>query len=96
MRTTFQFYAFQLNIRLQHETELLIPITGKLSKYMYTNPYTIYLDSLVINKKGFGIKNDYRVDSSQELVAIGMSNLMGSFVSSYTVTGKVSTPYSFC
>ena len=40
--------------------------------------------------KGFGIKNDYRVDSSQELVAIGMSNLMGSFVSSYTVTGIVS------
>ena len=46
---------------------------------------------VIIDKKGFGIKNDYRVDSSQELVAIGMSNLMGSFVSSYTVTGKVST-----
>ena len=47
--------------------------------------------SMIIDKKGFGIKNDYRVDSSQELVAIGMSNLKGSFVSSYTVTGKVST-----
>ena len=95
MRTTFQFHAFQLNIKLQHETKFLIPITGKLSNYMYTNPYTIDLYSLVINKKGFGIKNDYRVDSSQELVAIGMSNLMGSFVSSYTVTGKVSPRIAF-
>ena len=49
MRTTFQFHAFQLNIRLQHETKFLMPITGKFSKYMYTKPYTIDLVSLVIN-----------------------------------------------
>ena len=48
-----------------------------------------YLESISI-AKGFGMKNDYRVSNSQELVAIGMSNLAGSFVSSYPVTGSFS------
>jgi sodium-independent sulfate anion transporter 11 len=39
---------------------------------------------------GFAIKNDYRVSNSQELIAIGTSNLMSSFVSSYPVTGSFS------
>ena len=47
-------------------------------------PLMAYLESISI-AKGFGIKNDYRVDSSQELIAIGLSNFMGCFVSSYTV-----------
>ena len=52
-------------------------------------PLMAYLESISI-AKGFAVKNDYRVDTSQELIAIGISNFMGAFVSSYTVTGSFS------
>ena len=52
-------------------------------------PLMAYLESISI-AKGFSVKNDYRIDTSQELIAIGISNFMGSFVSSYTVTGSFS------
>ena len=48
-----------------------------------------YLESISI-AKGFGLKNDYKVSNSQELVAIGFSNFFGSFVSSFPVTGSFS------
>uniref|UniRef100_A0A8C9TWX8 Solute carrier family 26 member 11 n=1 Tax=Scleropages formosus TaxID=113540 RepID=A0A8C9TWX8_SCLFO len=34
------------------------------------------------------IQNDYRIDGNQELFAIGLTNIMGSFVSAYPVTGS--------
>lgn len=33
-------------------------------------------------------QNDYRINANQELLAIGMTNFMGSFVSAYPVTGS--------
>ncbi|KAG7281937.1 hypothetical protein CRUP_002995 [Coryphaenoides rupestris] len=33
-------------------------------------------------------QNNYRVDPNQELLAIGLTNIMGSFVSAYPVTGS--------
>uniref|UniRef100_A0A4W5PK71 Sodium-independent sulfate anion transporter n=1 Tax=Hucho hucho TaxID=62062 RepID=A0A4W5PK71_9TELE len=33
-------------------------------------------------------QNDYRIDANQELFAIGLTNIMGSFVSAYPVTGS--------
>uniref|UniRef100_A0A8C4F133 Sodium-independent sulfate anion transporter n=1 Tax=Dicentrarchus labrax TaxID=13489 RepID=A0A8C4F133_DICLA len=33
-------------------------------------------------------QNDYRIDANQELLAIGVTNIMGSFVSAYPVTGS--------
>ncbi|CAD5116075.1 DgyrCDS5005 [Dimorphilus gyrociliatus] len=35
-------------------------------------------------------KNDYTIDCSQELIAIGVANVLGSFVSAYPVTGSFS------
>lgn len=32
--------------------------------------------------------NNYKIDATQELVALGVSNILGSFVSAYTVTGS--------
>ncbi|CAG5106612.1 Oidioi.mRNA.OKI2018_I69.chr1.g2919.t1.cds [Oikopleura dioica] len=52
-------------------------------------PMMAYLESISI-AKGFAQKNDYRISTSQELVAIGMSNFAGAFVSSYPVTGSFS------
>lgn len=33
-------------------------------------------------------QNNYRIDANQELLAIGVTNIMGSFVSAYPVTGS--------
>lgn len=40
--------------------------------------------------KSFGRVNNYTIDPSQELVAIGVSNLLGPFLGSYPVTGSFS------
>ena len=40
--------------------------------------------------KSFGRVNRYKIDPSQELVAIGVTNLLGPFVGSYPATGSFS------
>uniref|UniRef100_F6XCG1 Sodium-independent sulfate anion transporter n=1 Tax=Ornithorhynchus anatinus TaxID=9258 RepID=F6XCG1_ORNAN len=45
------------------------------------------LESIAI-AKAFASQNGYRIDANQELLAIGLTNLLGSFVSSYPVTGS--------
>lgn len=50
-------------------------------------PFMGLLESIAI-AKAFASQNDYRVDANQELLAIGLTNIMGSFVSAYPVTGS--------
>ncbi|XP_066836394.1 sodium-independent sulfate anion transporter isoform X2 [Anser cygnoides] len=38
--------------------------------------------------KAFASQNDYRIDPNQELLAMGFANVLGSFFSSYPVTGS--------
>uniref|UniRef100_A0A8D0DHI3 Sodium-independent sulfate anion transporter n=1 Tax=Salvator merianae TaxID=96440 RepID=A0A8D0DHI3_SALMN len=38
--------------------------------------------------KAFASQNSYQIDSNQELLAMGFSNFLGSFVSAYPVTGS--------
>ncbi|KFP09846.1 Sodium-independent sulfate anion transporter, partial [Egretta garzetta] len=38
--------------------------------------------------KAFALQNDYRIDPNQELLAMGFANVLGSFVSSYPITGS--------
>ncbi|XP_056136634.1 sodium-independent sulfate anion transporter [Lampris incognitus] len=45
------------------------------------------LESIAISK-AFASQNNYRIDANQELLAIGVTNIMGSFVSAYPVTGS--------
>uniref|UniRef100_A0A8C1CFX7 Sodium-independent sulfate anion transporter n=1 Tax=Cyprinus carpio carpio TaxID=630221 RepID=A0A8C1CFX7_CYPCA len=45
------------------------------------------LESIAI-AKAFSSKNNYRIDANQELFAIGLTNIMGSFVSAYPITGS--------
>jgi sodium-independent sulfate anion transporter 11 len=40
--------------------------------------------------KAFGRKNGYNVDANQELYALGIANVLGSFVSAYPVTASFS------
>lgn len=48
-----------------------------------------YLESISI-AKAFASKAKYRIRPSQELLAIGMANVLGSFASAYPVTGSFS------
>ena len=48
-----------------------------------------YVESIAI-AKGFGRKNNYKVDPGQELIALGTANVISSFFSSYPVTGSFS------
>ncbi|XP_051939257.1 sodium-independent sulfate anion transporter isoform X2 [Hippocampus zosterae] len=50
-------------------------------------PFMGLLESIAI-AKAFAKQNNYRIDTNQELLAIGMTNVMGSFVSAYPVTGS--------
>lgn len=50
-------------------------------------PFMGLLESIAI-AKAFASQNDYRIDTNQELLAIGVTNIMGSFVSAYPVTGS--------
>lgn len=39
---------------------------------------------------GFGRINNYKIDPNQELIAIGISNLVGTFFNAYPATGSFS------
>ncbi|NXM14519.1 S2611 protein, partial [Ploceus nigricollis] len=45
------------------------------------------LESVAI-AKAFASQNGYRIDPDQELLALGVANVLGSFVSSYPITGS--------
>ncbi|KAL4648663.1 sodium-independent sulfate anion transporter [Arapaima gigas] len=45
------------------------------------------LESIAI-AKAFASQNNYRINGNQELFAIGLTNILGSFVSAYPVTGS--------
>ncbi|XP_036124515.1 sodium-independent sulfate anion transporter [Molossus molossus] len=45
------------------------------------------LESIAV-AKSFASQNNYRIDANQELLSIGLTNVLGSFVSSFPVTGS--------
>ncbi|XP_048847153.1 sodium-independent sulfate anion transporter-like [Brienomyrus brachyistius] len=45
------------------------------------------LESIAI-AKAYASQNNYRIDTNQEIFSIGLTNILGSFVSSYPVTGS--------
>uniref|UniRef100_G1STR8 Sodium-independent sulfate anion transporter n=1 Tax=Oryctolagus cuniculus TaxID=9986 RepID=G1STR8_RABIT len=50
-------------------------------------PLVGLLESIAV-AKAFASQNSYRIDTNQELLAIGLTNVLGSLVSSYPVTGS--------
>ncbi|XP_063691648.1 sodium-independent sulfate anion transporter-like [Bolinopsis microptera] len=48
-----------------------------------------YLEHIAIGQS-FAVKSSYQIDNSQELIALGLANVVGSFFSSYPVTGSFS------
>ncbi|XP_060930493.1 solute carrier family 26 member 6 [Limanda limanda] len=60
---------------------------------MIGDAFTVAIVGYAINislGKTFGLKHGYKVDSNQELVALGLSNTIGSFFQCYSVTCSLS------
>lgn len=51
------------------------------------------LESIAI-AKAFGRKNGYRICASQEILALGLANIVGSFVQAFPVSSIFSYLYS--
>ena len=66
-------------------TQILTQIEGGL----IVLPMIGFLESVAI-AKAFARKNKYKVDPSQELIALGLANFIGAFCSAYPVTGSFS------
>lgn len=62
-------------------------IVKDLGEGLAVIPFMGLLESIAI-AKAFASQNSYRIDANQELLAIGVTNIMGSFVSAYPVTGS--------
>ncbi|MBN3274210.1 S2611 protein, partial [Polyodon spathula] len=77
-----QFYEYTGNESLPF-SEMVKDLGGGLAVI----PLVGLLESLAI-AKAFASQNEYRIDSNQELLAIGVTNLLGSFFSAYPVTGS--------
>ncbi len=64
-------------------------LLGKLSSKLPVVALILILEHVAI-AKSFGRLNDYTINPNQELIAIGVANVIGSFFSSYPATGSFS------
>lgn len=69
------------------------PLTSQMASDMATElpiATVILLLEHISIAKSFGRINDYRIDPNQELIAIGVTNLIGHFFEAYPATGSFS------
>ena len=52
-------------------------------------PLIIFIESIAV-AKALSRKNNYKIDASQELVALGVGNVLASFFAAFPVTGSFS------
>jgi len=50
-------------------------------------PLVVYIESIAV-AKALAMRSQYEVDSSQELIAVGASNVFASFFNAFTITGS--------
>ena len=62
---------------------------GKYGSGLVVVPLIAFLESIAIGK-AFSRINGYKIIPTQELIALGVANIMSSFVSSFPVTGSFS------
>jgi len=78
-----------LSFQVSNTTVSAQKVLSDLGPGLVVVPLIGFLESIAI-AKAFARKNGYSVDASQELIALGIANCLGSFVSSYPVTGSFS------
>ncbi|XP_046450970.1 sodium-independent sulfate anion transporter-like [Daphnia pulex] len=81
------FKAPVFSFQNDDKTYTFVEICRNLGSALYITPLVAILESIAIAKS---FAKGKRVDASQEMIAIGMSNIMGSFASSFPVTGSFS------
>ncbi|XP_071813643.1 sodium-independent sulfate anion transporter-like isoform X2 [Apostichopus japonicus] len=71
-----------------HDYTFLDVIT-ELNVGLLVVPLIAYLETIAIGK-AFARQNRYKIEPNQEMIAVGLCNIAGSFFSSYPVTGSFS------
>lgn len=76
---------------LKHVGVMTIPdgIIGDMATEIPVSTIILLLEHIAISKS-FGRINDYKVVPDQELIAIGVNNLIGTFFNAYPATGSFS------
>lgn len=76
---------------LKHVGVMTIPdgILGGMASELPVSTIILLLEHIAISKS-FGRINDYKVVPDQELIAIGVNNLIGTFFNAYPATGSFS------
>ncbi|KAK4160911.1 sulfate permease [Cladorrhinum sp. PSN259] len=64
-------------------------IASNLVTYLPAAVIVLLIEHIAISKS-FGRVNNYRIDPSQEMVAIGVTNMLGPFLGGYAATGSFS------
>ncbi|CAJ0859110.1 5655_t:CDS:2, partial [Entrophospora sp. SA101] len=66
-----------------------LPLMRLIANYLPSVTIIMILEHVAI-AKSFGRINNYKINSNQELIAIGTTNILGSFFGSYPTTGSFS------
>ncbi|KAK0734864.1 sulfate transporter family-domain-containing protein [Lasiosphaeria miniovina] len=64
-------------------------VASGLLSYLPATVIVLLIEHIAISKS-FGRVNNYRIDPSQEMVAIGVTNMLGPFLGGYAATGSFS------
>jgi sodium-independent sulfate anion transporter 11 len=64
-------------------------IASNLASYLPATVIVLLIEHIAISKS-FGRVNNYSIDPSQEMVAIGVTNMLGPFLGGYAATGSFS------
>jgi solute carrier family 26 (sodium-independent sulfate anion transporter), member 11 len=64
-------------------------LASALGQYLPVSTVVLLLEHISISKS-FGRVNDYKIVPDQELIAIGVTNMVGTFFSAYPATGSFS------
>ncbi|XP_057380360.1 sodium-independent sulfate anion transporter-like [Daphnia carinata] len=81
------FRAPPFSFEADGKTYSFVDICKNLGSSLYISPLVAVIESIAIAKS---LAKGSRIDVSQEMIAIGTSNILGSFASSYPVTGAFS------
>lgn len=65
------------------------PIASKLAGHIPATVIVLLIEHIAISKS-FGRVNNYTINPSQEMVAIGVTNMLGPFLGGYAATGSFS------
>ncbi|XP_044156269.1 sodium-independent sulfate anion transporter isoform X2 [Bufo gargarizans] len=73
--------------KIDNRTVPFSEMVGDIGAGLFIIPLMGLLESVAI-ARAFASQNNYRINTNQELLAIGLTNFLGSFLSAYPVTGS--------